>query len=482
MSMHAYQAEAPDEWIRDYFGTFMSTSRDGLLVVDADGCFEFCNQGWCNITGRTQEQLIGQFFMTVVPEDMHDFMMERWREVSSGRGTPYETVILRPNGQRRSLLVSHLHMDVQGLRKYCVVCKDITERKAAEQELARYRDHLARLVADRTAQVEEARAEAQMIIDCAGDGILIVNPETGMLVDANPSMCQILQKRREELVGKPATDLLDAEELAARPVDWENLFNRSNSIDSRRLQRADGIMVEMEGHLSSLPSGLVMILARDVSERRRVERAVLDAVQDEERRIGAVLHDTLGQLLTGASYLCGSLEKSMEENAGNTGRAINNLRQVLQEAQTVTRQLARGLRPVEPVGESLPSLLEGLRSQLQLLFDVKVDLRVSPGFPDLDPEITAQLAQIAREAAFNAVRHGKPERIGLQLFQEGGMGRMEVEDDGIGFPSWIDLDRTLGVRLMQHRADTVGASLEISGRPGGGTRLRCRLPLEQPRA
>jgi signal transduction histidine kinase len=114
---------------------------------------------------------------------------------------------------------------------------------------------------------------------------------------------------------------------------------------------------------------------------------------------------------------------------------------------------------------------------LRLLFDVNVSLECDESFPDLSAAVTAQVYHIAREASFNSIRHGKPRNLWLRLRNHAAFARMVVEDDGSGIGEGIDLRRTLGVRLMHHRADTVGASLEIDSAPGKGTRVVCSIPV-----
>jgi PAS domain S-box-containing protein len=123
------QAEREVESARNYLQTLIETSLDAILVVDAEGRFEFGNRATFDIFGWPPDEFIGKFFLTVVPPDLHDFMLERWAEVQRGEGAPYETVVYHKDGTRRNLAVSHRHMTVDGQRKYCVVCKDITESK-----------------------------------------------------------------------------------------------------------------------------------------------------------------------------------------------------------------------------------------------------------------------------------------------------------------------------------------------------------------
>ncbi len=142
-----------------YMSTLLETSHDGILVVDAEGKFEYGNEAFFRTFGWPRDELIGAFFIKVVPEDLHEYMMERWAEVQAGEGKPYETEIVHKDGDRRALLVSHRHMTIAGQRKYCVVTKDITAKKRDERELQAHRERLEELVAERTAELEQRSGE-----------------------------------------------------------------------------------------------------------------------------------------------------------------------------------------------------------------------------------------------------------------------------------------------------------------------------------
>ncbi|MBT3200212.1 MAG: PAS domain S-box protein [Phycisphaerales bacterium] len=133
--------------LKNHLDTIFQTSQDGILVVDSEGRFEFGNEAFFRTFGWPEDELIGEHFIKVIPPDLHDFMLKRWEEVQAGEGAPYETAILHKDGTRRDLLVSHRHMTIANQRKYCVLTKDITERKKTEDAL-RFTSRIAQQVSD----------------------------------------------------------------------------------------------------------------------------------------------------------------------------------------------------------------------------------------------------------------------------------------------------------------------------------------------
>ena len=119
-----YEKELLDT--KNYLDMIVSMSYDGILVVDDKGIFEFANDACLEIFGYTNDEFIGKPFMDVIPEEYTDFMLDRWHEVQAGEGRPYETTIIRKNGTKRNLFVSHNDFMLNDERKYCIIIKDIT--------------------------------------------------------------------------------------------------------------------------------------------------------------------------------------------------------------------------------------------------------------------------------------------------------------------------------------------------------------------
>ena len=225
-------------------------------------------------------------------------------------------------------------------------------------------------------------------------------------------------------------------------------------------------------------------LREEVAQRRRMEKAlrrsereVLEASRREQQRIGADIHDSLGQMLTGMSFLARALEERIAGAAPEAGAKAGELTRLAEQATTYARRLAHGLNPVEMCEEGLANELLQLATKTQELYGISCICTVE-GNGHIHCHSTAlHLFQIAREAVTNAVRHAKPNTITLRLATEE-QGHLIVTDDG----SWTYSDSEqsqgsgLGLRLMKNRAEIIGGTLEISTDAGRGTRVSCAFP------
>lgn len=155
-------------------------SNDAILVVDSEGKFEFGNNAFSDIAGWPEDELAGECFMKVIPSDYREFMLEKWKEVQEGVGQDFETVIVAKDGTRKNLLVSYADMEIKGERKYCVVAKDITKHKNAEEMLRKNRNILDAISVSQSLYIMES--EPQAIFDNLLNNLLqFTNSEYGFI-------------------------------------------------------------------------------------------------------------------------------------------------------------------------------------------------------------------------------------------------------------------------------------------------------------
>ena len=217
-------------------------------------------------------------------------------------------------------------------------------------------------------------------------------------------------------------------------------------------------------------------LTREMAERQRLESEILRVSEREQRRIGHDLHDNLCQHLT-ATALAGQVlgdrlaAKSLPE-AADASKVV----ELVEEGMNLARNLARGLYPVEMEAEGLMAAFQELATsitkgtRIQCVFECDVPVLVH------DDAVATHLYRIAQEAVRNAIQHGKPKRIGINLSERGPLLTLTIEDDGQGLPETGPEPKGLGVRIMAHRASMVGGAFSIEPAPTGGTIVTCSLP------
>ena len=214
----------------------------------------------------------------------------------------------------------------------------------------------------------------------------------------------------------------------------------------------------------------VLLVARDATERKRLEREVVEIGSQERWSVGQDLHESLGQHLTGITFLCKGLQQRLQARNLPEAAEAGELSTLVNKAINQTRMLARGLCPVQPKAEGLISALRELAEGVETAYGLSCVLRHDPSLTVADDYKATQLYLIAQEALNNAVKHGKARKIVARLVRRGEKLQLVVEHDGAadgGSRPGLDL------RMMHYRAGMIGATLTVARAGTRGTRMTC---------
>jgi len=209
---------------------------------------------------------------------------------------------------------------------------------------------------------------------------------------------------------------------------------------------------------------------RDVTERRWLEQQLLTISDAEQQRIGADLHDGLGQQLTGMACLTAALRDRLKQVAPMEVENADLIARLASESVSQTRALARGLCPVQLEQGSLTGALEDLTYQSQVLHGIEVRFRNEGVAPRLEHLTSIHLYRITQEAIHNATRHGAAKHILVTLVSRGNEHCLSIKDDGCGFdPKTVRTGSGAGLRLMGYRANMIGGTFSAETEPQRGT-------------
>jgi signal transduction histidine kinase len=216
-------------------------------------------------------------------------------------------------------------------------------------------------------------------------------------------------------------------------------------------------------------------LRLETAHRELLEREVLEIATREQMRIGQELHDSVGQELTGLGLMADALAQRLDADAGHRSIATK-LVAGIDRLHRQVRGLSRGLVPVHVESHGLWAALDDLAAGSTEQTGVLVSLE-SQGVCDLvDHYRATELFRIAQEAVSNALRHGKPKRVRICLVPQADCLRLTIEDDGTGIATNAAPSPGMGLRIMEYRAQQIGATFEIGAAPRGGTIVHCVLP------
>jgi two-component system, LuxR family, sensor kinase FixL len=379
-----------------------------------------------------------------------------------------------------SSLATSVADKVEGLQSgaddYLVKSLQVDEFFARIRTIIRLQEATAALRAS-----EQHHRELAAIVENSEDAIYSRTLE-GAILSWNRAAERIYGYAAEELIGRPVTALLapgydeqlqgilQAPGCGSKVVNYETLHRKK-----------DGSLVQVSLTLSPVRDALgnvtsASVIARDVTEQKRLEKELLEISAAERRRIGHELHDGLGQYLAGVAFRAKALEEALVAEGSQHSPDAKELTAFVSNAISQTRRLAHGFDPIEVESSGLLAALQNLVAESIHLFDINCLFHCRDSKLSVDTRTGLALYRIAQEAIHNAVTHGAARQIDLELVVDGGHLCLRIRDDGIGFQTQTANQTGMGLRVMGYRARSIGAKLIMSSQPDRGTEIECAMP------
>jgi PAS domain S-box-containing protein len=331
--------------------------------------------------------------------------------------------------------------------------------------------------------LSDAATRVRTIVTTMVDGIITID-ERGIMDSVNPSAERLFGYTASELIGKNVSLLMPEPYRREHDRYIENYLRTgvAKIVGIGREvvgRRKDGTVFPMELAVSEMAVGgkrMFTGVVRDVTDRRRLEREILEAAAEEQRRIGQDLHDGLCQELAGIAFAVEVLTQKLAARSAPETTNIRKVADLVDQSITHARDLARGLQPVALEAGGLSAALEALAAKVEGLFHISCLFVCNDACYIYDNTAATHLYRIAQEAISNAVRHGKAKTVAIDLMSNDGSLRLEIRDDGIGLSTAARDSRGMGLHTMKYRAGLIGGSVTIVPGERGGTVVTCVIP------
>jgi two-component system, LuxR family, sensor kinase FixL len=324
----------------------------------------------------------------------------------------------------------------------------------------------------------------EQIFDYLPEAVFVLNRDW-TISRANARSAELFGYERDEMVGMPF------ETLVPTRVRQHHLTHRDEYL--RALERGpmspgmshDGLCKDGSTFPAELSLGealhggksVFLSVVRDLSERKELEAALLDAIGHEQRRLGDDLHDGLGQELTGLSLLLSAFVNGTRHGKSLEVTDLERALDIVQHALQSCRSIARGLSPVNETQGGLIAGLRELVARLETGSGPILDFTtIGATRLELSPAASDHLFRIAQEAIANALKHAHANSIKVTLDIEPASVRLEIRDDGKGLTLPENGATGLGLRTMSCRASLLGAKLRITRLDHAGTCVVCECP------
>lgn len=354
----------------------------------------------------------------------------------------------------------------------------VTERDSADKVLAMAGTHL-----DVTAKVEsrllseKLNAQLSRCLEHLSVGVIL--QRHGVIKFVNSTLLTIFgYAESSDIVGTQFSALILPDDLEAAvwrqeqlmagatlPSFWFSCLHRDGRV-FKALTSSTVIEWEGERHILSTmtPPGDATMLSEEVEKtRHHFEGLLASRIEKEQVHIAHELHDSLGSQL--ASIMLQTANLKLAGGAGTPlNDAVDSLMGHIKTAADITRNLARGLAPVDDWPGAFCHALEKLCLNFSNINGLVCDFDVDGDFDAVTGEVGNHLYRITQEAITNALRHGAAQHIQVSLVRSGSDMALTIQDDGAGFEVRAVMNETrkgLGLSSMYARARAVQAQVTL---------------------
>jgi len=494
-----------------------------------DGIVRYWNRASEELFGYRPIEAVGKNFRDLIfPVDLRQ-MFDQGLELGAQATRSGEFMssgeysLLTKNGSRVPVHIIHtvVCLDDSEPIMFCLAV-DLRERKQVEEELRKYRDHLEKLVEERTAELtltnlqlqdeigerlrtEGALRESEMrfrtVFEGAPVGISLLSLDKDIL-DANLATTKMLGYTVLELRRLGLQRILHPEYLTTVNILFEEMLRGERDFFQRegRYLRKNGAWMWGSSHSSVIRDAqgkpqFVVSMVADITQEKEAQ-AEISAYQErlrdlaselslteerERRRLAADLHDHIGQILALAQIKLGALRQ--EASSPESQAAIKEVRECISQAIYYTRSLTfeLGLPILYDLG--LEAALEWLGEQLHEQHDLEIQVHREQKTRPLGEAARVLVFRVVRELLTNVIKHAQAHHVDVVIANEGPFLNIKVADDGVGFDMGEPGIRSgkspgYGLFSIRERLSSLGGHLQISSRPGRGTEVTITVPLE----
>ena len=478
------QPDTPFDLFDRPTGNLLQAAQEAIVMIDEQQRIVAINAAGEHIFRCAAAQALGQ--------SLERFIPTRHRRVHAAHVDKFATSEALQQDMMRHRNITATRMDGSEFPA------DITLSRVDMADGPDVRHYFAALVLDLSKQqqlrdeIERFKRRLRSVFELAPVAIWIA--ENDRIVFANQAAERLFGRDRT-ILGQPLYQLLETASHDAVRTQVERSLAGAREVElvHGTIVRADGTQREVEIALAALPDHgrtTVQMVVADVTRRRlglaeleqsreslrRLSTSVVEAREDERRRIARELHDELGQRLTALK-----MELSTLPGVGALGerqRRVQGLTTMLDDTLASVRRISSDLRPMMLDDLGLNAAIEWLASDAARRMGIEVTVHLNENDALLDDRLATAVFRMVQEALTNVARHARATGVTVVLRQHDGELELVVEDNGIGYPEGaMRREGSFGLLGMRERASMLGGRLEAGNAPGSGARLVVHLPL-----
>jgi len=475
----------------NFLKNIIEKSPIAVWISNSSGTLIQLNQACCDLLNITDDDVVGKYniFEDNIVEEQG--FMPLVRDVFE-KGTTVNFTLEYDSAQLKRLplqrttyvileiSISAIRNDHGEITNAVIQQVDITERKRAEESL------------------QESESKYRSLVETAGAGVASVDLQ-GNLTYVNNTFIEMMGYTAEELAGKPFLNFIhpaDSKQLQDKFLTGMEKPENRPDLEFRALHKNGNYLwlyssptpLIVEGNLTGFTA-----IATDITDRKYTESELLvthDQLrnlaarlqisrEDERKSIAAEIHDDLGQSLTALQIDLSWLIKRMPLDQKKLLEKAESMLKLVKVTDERVREIATELRPPTLDELGLVTAVQSYLREFKQKTGIKYEFSSEPGEITLDTNISIALFRVLQGALINTAKHAKATLVKISLVEQTGGLYMEISDNGRGITEKELVSRkSIGIIGMRERIAIFGGSLQIEGRPGKGTTVKVKIPVQ----
>lgn len=439
-----------------------SLNREGRLIN--------VNHAWLNIMGYRKEDVVGKYFSEfLAPGEIKTFLKKFMILKSNGEIHGAEMILLHKDGSMLEVAIEGKTIyDSNGVivESLCFL-SNITQQKRTENALRESSEKYRKLIYNINDIVWQTNADSEFVY-------------------ISPQVKKLLGYRADDMKGKSVFDFISPDDLERnKSVFARAVINKPKNFttDTKMLHR-DGHVVTLESRASPLFDdennffGFIGV-DRDVTEKRRAERALKEANKKLNLLSQITRHDINNQIMALNAYMDIISDNVSGEESKEYLKTCTNILKEIERQILFTREY-HDIGTIEPVWQDVGGLIWELKPN----FPIDISFHSEIGLVEIYAD--RMLEKVFFNLFSNSVNHGgQVSWISVSFSILNGCGTIIVEDDGIGiqsgmknkvFERGIGTNSGFGLFLSSEILEITGISICENGIPGMGARFEITIP------
>ncbi len=472
------------------FEDVIESAPDAMFVLDQSGQILLINAMAERLFGYSRDEMIGMNInANLIPvryrEQQRAYFLELMENpLTSQSSFGVNLYAIRKDGSEFPMEVDISRLDASGGFWVAINIRDISERMRVETA------------------IRESEQTYRALFENAGDAIFLTSMD-GKILQVNQKSAELLGFSRAELQALSIQDITVPEELADIRMNMDILIKGSRLMPYvRHYLKKSGEVVPTENNTVLVTDAdgkprFFQNISRDITERIKAEQAQvqlleeirksnvqmrnlalrLQEVQELERReLATVLHDRVGQNLTGLNLNLKILQNQLQpENNAEIQKRLSDSLMIVEETTHKIRDVMADLNPPVLDEYGLMAAIKWYSGDFSNRTGIATQVSGDKSDLQLDPSVEKILFRLVQESLNNVAKHAQASRAEIGVRNTGEMVNLTVKDNGQGFDSHdikgISMEPHWGLLSMQQRAASIGAELVIDSAIGKGTEV-----------